>query len=154
MDYCLSRSTVLFPHLQITSSYHAHDCFPRSTTLASSKSRSSSLVVVASAEAISSLNTPLEPRSLPGKFLSGVLQNQRQLFHVAVAEQLRDLADDRDAALARMNLSYGSSSSSESCLHRWFFIFLFLATKRVLFRSVGFLLNFFNFFFGCDGFEG
>lgn len=75
-------------------------------------------MVVASAEAISSLNTPLEPRSLPGKFLSGVLQNQRQLFHVAVAEQLRDLADDRDAALARMNLSYGSSSSSESCLHR------------------------------------
>ena len=131
MDYCLSRTTILFPRLQVPYySYHVHDRLTRSSCFGSSKSRSpSSLVVVASAEAVSSLNTPLVPGSLPGKFLSGVLQNERQCFHVAVAEQLRDLADDRDAARARMNLSYGSASSSESCLHRWFFCFPFLGNQ-------------------------
>ncbi|MED6219603.1 hypothetical protein PIB30_117268 [Stylosanthes scabra] len=63
----------------------------------------------------SSLNSPLEPRSTVGKFLSGVLQNHRQLFHVAVGEELKLLADDRDAALARMVLGSGSD---EALLHR------------------------------------
>ncbi|KAJ7961611.1 UV-B-induced protein, chloroplastic [Quillaja saponaria] len=77
------------------------------------------LSVVASAGAshceFSSLNSPLEPRSLAGKFLSSVLQNHRQLFHVAVTEELKLLADDREAAVARMVLSIGSD---EACLHR------------------------------------
>ncbi|XP_021273767.1 UV-B-induced protein At3g17800, chloroplastic isoform X2 [Herrania umbratica] len=63
----------------------------------------------------SSLNAPLEPRSAPGKFLSSVLQNQRQLFHFAAADELKQLAGDRDAAVARMFLS---SASDEACLHR------------------------------------
>ncbi|CAK7349404.1 unnamed protein product [Dovyalis caffra] len=63
----------------------------------------------------SSLNTPLELRSEAGKFLSGVFQNQRQLFHVAVADELKLLADDRDSSLSRMLLSSGSDEAS---LHR------------------------------------
>ncbi|EOX93811.1 hypothetical protein QUC31_004299 [Theobroma cacao] len=63
----------------------------------------------------SSLNAPLEPRSAPGKFLSSVLQNQRQFFHFAAADELKQLAGDRDAAVARMFLS---SASDEACLHR------------------------------------
>ncbi|XWS47184.1 hypothetical protein CRYUN_Cryun14cG0131500 [Craigia yunnanensis] len=54
----------------------------------------------------SSLNTPLQPRSAPGKFLSSVLQNQRQFFH---------FAGDRDASVARMFLG---SDSDEACLHK------------------------------------
>ncbi|KAK9281294.1 hypothetical protein L1049_004191 [Liquidambar formosana] len=76
-------------------------------------------IAVASAGAshceFSSLNTPLEPRSSAGKLLSSVLQNQRELFHVAAAEQLKQLADDRDAAVTRMLLS---SCNTEACLHR------------------------------------
>ncbi|OVA05642.1 Protein of unknown function DUF760 [Macleaya cordata] len=77
--------------------------------------------LVASARADSSpcnftgVGTPLEPRSSAGKFLSGILQNQRHLFHFAVAEQLDELAADRDGAVARKNQSLGSSESS---LHR------------------------------------
>lgn len=63
----------------------------------------------------SSLNTPLIPRSAAGKFLSSVLQNQKQLFHVAVADELKLLADDRDDAISRMFLSVGSDEAS---LHR------------------------------------
>ncbi|XVF72311.1 hypothetical protein PTKIN_Ptkin12aG0110900 [Pterospermum kingtungense] len=63
----------------------------------------------------SSLNAPLEPRSAPGKFLSTVLQNHRQLFHLAAADELKRLAYDRDFAVARMFLS---SDSDEACLHR------------------------------------
>ncbi|KAE8692133.1 putative chloroplast-targeted copper chaperone [Hibiscus syriacus] len=63
----------------------------------------------------SSLNAPLEPRSAPGKFLSGVLQYQRQVFHFAAADELKRLADDRDATVARVSVS---SDSDESCLHR------------------------------------
>ncbi|XP_030547787.1 UV-B-induced protein At3g17800, chloroplastic [Rhodamnia argentea] len=76
-----------------------------------------SLTVVAGASHCesSSLNTPLVPESAPGKYLTGVLQNQRQLFHVAVAEELKQLAEDRDAAVSRVLLSAGSD---EVCLHR------------------------------------
>ncbi|RDY04544.1 UV-B-induced protein, chloroplastic, partial [Mucuna pruriens] len=63
----------------------------------------------------SSLNSPLEPRSMVGKFLSGVLQNHPQLFHVAVGEELKLLAEDRDGAHARMLLA---SASDQALLHR------------------------------------
>ncbi|XP_061366712.1 UV-B-induced protein At3g17800, chloroplastic-like isoform X2 [Gastrolobium bilobum] len=63
----------------------------------------------------SSLNSPLEPRSMVGKFLSGVLQNHPQLFHNVTMEELRLLSDDRDSAVARMLLSQGSD---EALLHR------------------------------------
>ncbi|KAK7395416.1 hypothetical protein VNO78_15974 [Psophocarpus tetragonolobus] len=63
----------------------------------------------------SSLNAPLEPRSDVGKFLGGVLQNRRQLFHVVVKEELKMLSDDRDSAFARMLLS---QDSDEAMLHR------------------------------------
>ncbi|XP_018827790.2 UV-B-induced protein At3g17800, chloroplastic-like [Juglans regia] len=66
-------------------------------------------------EPSSSLNSPLEPRSQPGRFLSSVLQNHRQLFHIAVVDELKLLADVRDGAVSRMRLSVGSD---EACLHR------------------------------------
>lgn len=77
-----------------------------------------SLAVVAGASRCesSSLNTPLVPESAAGRYLTRVLQNQRQLFHVAVAEELKQLADDRDAAVSRVLLSAGSD---EACLHRY-----------------------------------
>ncbi|KAK4768208.1 hypothetical protein SAY87_003349 [Trapa incisa] len=63
----------------------------------------------------SSLNTPLVPRTAVGKYLSRVLQNQPLLFLMAVADELKQLADDRDSAVTRMALSDGSD---EACLHR------------------------------------
>ncbi|KAK4750875.1 hypothetical protein SAY87_004357 [Trapa incisa] len=63
----------------------------------------------------SSLNTPLVPRTAVGKYLSKVFQNQPLLFLMAVADELKQLADDRDSAVARMALSDGSD---EACLHR------------------------------------
>lgn len=74
------------------------------------------LIAVASADCeFSSLNTPLEPKSFAGKFLSRVLQNDHDYFHVAVGKQLEQLAADRDEAVARMNLSL---ASDEAALHR------------------------------------
>lgn len=64
----------------------------------------------------SSLNSPLEPRSQVGKFLTGVLQNHPQLFHVVAKKELQHLSDDRDAAVARMLISQGSD---EDTLHRY-----------------------------------
>ncbi|PNX79057.1 hypothetical protein L195_g035040, partial [Trifolium pratense] len=76
------------------------------------------LIVKASAGAshceYSSLNSPLLPRSQVGKFLSGVFQNHRSLFHVAVQEELKLLSDDRDAAVSRMILA---SDSDQALLH-------------------------------------
>ncbi|KAK7339110.1 hypothetical protein VNO77_19754 [Canavalia gladiata] len=64
----------------------------------------------------SSINAPLEPtRSLVGKFLSGVLQNHRQLFHVVAKEELKLLSHDRDSAVARMLLTH---HSDQALLHR------------------------------------
>lgn len=74
------------------------------------------LIVIAAHCKFSGLNTPLEPSSPAGLTLSTVLQNQRDQFHVAVAEQLHQLAAERDGATARMNLSL---DSSDSCLHRY-----------------------------------
>lgn len=68
--------------------------------------------VVASAEAshcdFGSLNAPLEPQSPSGKYLSGVLQNRRQLFQLAVSDELKQLADDRDGASCRVSLTLDS----------------------------------------------
>lgn len=80
--------------------------------------RSNHVVAAAGAshcESGSSLNAPLEPRSEAGRFLSSVLLNQRQFFRFAAGDELKHLADDRDAALNRMLLSTGSD---EECLHR------------------------------------
>ncbi|XAR58760.1 hypothetical protein NMG60_11014290 [Bertholletia excelsa] len=63
----------------------------------------------------SSLNTPLEPKSPAGKFLTGVFQNDVECFHVAVGEQLERLVADREEAVARKKLSLGSD---EACLNR------------------------------------
>lgn len=59
--------------------------------------------------------TPFDPRSSAGKFLSDMLKNRPHIFHVAAAEQLEQLAADRDDAVARREQSLGST---ESCLHR------------------------------------
>uniref|UniRef100_A0A2P2JMK1 Uncharacterized protein n=2 Tax=Rhizophora mucronata TaxID=61149 RepID=A0A2P2JMK1_RHIMU len=59
-----------------------------------------------------SLNTPLEPRSVAGKYLSSVFQNQKQFFHAAAADELKLLANERDEAISRMFLSAGSDEAS------------------------------------------
>lgn len=68
--------------------------------------------------ASNSLNTPVEPKSAAGKFLSGLLLNDTEEFQFAVGKQLQRLADDRDDAIRRLDLS---SSSDEACLHRFVF---------------------------------
>ncbi|CAN8265651.1 unnamed protein product [Cochlearia groenlandica] len=78
------------------------------------KLRYDSMVVVAAA-AGSSIDAPLLPRSAQGRFLSSVLMNKRPLFHFAVADLLKHLAKDKEAALSRMFLSSGSDEAS---LHR------------------------------------
>ena len=78
------------------------------------------LKVIAAAGAshceFSSPNSPLGPRTPAAKDLAGVLQNHPQLFHLAAADELKRLADDRDAARDRMVLGAGSP---EACLHRY-----------------------------------
>lgn len=76
------------------------------------------MVVVAGAGAGASIDAPLVPRSAQGKFLSCVLMKKRPLFHFAVADLLKQLAEDKEAALSRMFLSSGSDEAS---LHRFFF---------------------------------
>ncbi|KAJ9176626.1 hypothetical protein P3X46_011917 [Hevea brasiliensis] len=136
MDYCLSStltnlsphflpSTVKFGYLRLVyPPSFIHKFADRSLTCTSTFLRRevrSPLVFVARAgfshcePSSSSLNTPLEPCSAAGKFLSSVFQNQRQLFHVAVADELKLLAEDRDGAVSRMFLSSGSD---EAFLHR------------------------------------
>ncbi|KAK2662730.1 hypothetical protein Ddye_001304 [Dipteronia dyeriana] len=63
----------------------------------------------------SPLNTPLEPNSSAGRFLSAVLLNQRHFFNHAVSDELKHLSNDRNAAFDRMFLS---SASDEAALHR------------------------------------
>lgn len=58
---------------------------------------------------------PLKPTSPAGRSLSGVIQNQPHCFYDAVSEELKRVAEERDAAFARFNLSLGSSEAS---LHR------------------------------------
>ena len=112
--------------------------FSTKPTIVSLKPRGVSVIASAgashhcesSSSSNSSLNSPLEQRSQAGKFLSSVLQNHRQLFHVAVTEELKLLADDRNAAVSRMLLS---SHSDEASLHRFRFLtfFFFNFIKKV-----------------------
>ncbi|XP_031478505.1 UV-B-induced protein At3g17800, chloroplastic [Nymphaea colorata] len=57
---------------------------------------------------------PLEMRSPAGMFLSGVLRNQPHIFGAVAAEQLQQLSEDRDGALARKMNNVGTD---EWCLH-------------------------------------
>lgn len=100
-----------------------------------------SMVVVATAgqsrcEPGSSLNAPLELRSAQGRFLRSVLLNKRQLFHYAAADELKQLADEREAALARMALSSGSDEAS---LHRSVSVYLFWFTTSLIIRRLGYI---------------
>lgn len=63
----------------------------------------------------SGLNTPLEPVSASGRFLSGVLQDDLERFREAATEELRKLAAEREEAAARSRFSIGSD---EAGLHR------------------------------------
>lgn len=74
-------------------------------------------LIISSTCEFSGLNTPLELKSPAGKFLSGVLQNDRKIFHQAVAKQLELLVSDRHEALARVGLSFGTTDAS---LYRFF----------------------------------
>ncbi|AEE74527.1 hypothetical protein AtNW77_Chr3g0162841 [Arabidopsis thaliana] len=119
MDSCLSNQTAL-QFLPSRSRRQSGDGGGGFVIPAKRKIQYSSMVVVAAAgqsrcEPGSSLNAPLEPRSAQGRFLRSVLLNKRQLFHYAAADELKQLADDREAALARMSLSSGSDEAS---LHR------------------------------------
>nr|XP_043609910.1 UV-B-induced protein At3g17800, chloroplastic [Erigeron canadensis] len=78
------------------------------------------LVAVASAAGnhggeFSSLNTPIEPVTPAGRFLSGVLLNEKKCFHDAVAETLEKLVKDVDDAFMRRALT---SDSPDALLHR------------------------------------
>ncbi|OWM62766.1 UV-B-induced protein At3g17800, chloroplastic-like isoform X1 [Punica granatum] len=121
MDYCLSNHTICAPQPLPSAlkpdSLRVSDLGRRIACARPRLPRRRPLAVTAGPSHCesSSLNTPLVPRSAVGKYLSRVLQNQRQLFHVAVSEELKLLADDRDSAVARMVLSDGSD---EACLHR------------------------------------
>ena len=115
--------------------------------------RPRSLAVLASAGSshceFGSFNTPLNPRSSVGKHLTRVLQNYRQLFHVSVQDELKRLADRRDAAVDRMLLAAGSD---EALLHR--FVFSSLSDsesdglRMIRFRCMAFF--FFSFFGRAD----
>ncbi|KAK1259495.1 hypothetical protein QJS04_geneDACA023250 [Acorus gramineus] len=87
--------------------------------VALNKRRNLALLVVANGESSKcnyrTLNMPLDLESPAGKFLNGVLKNQHHIFHVAAAEQLEELADERDGAIARLEHSL---DSEESFLHR------------------------------------
>ncbi|XP_024974343.1 UV-B-induced protein At3g17800, chloroplastic-like [Cynara cardunculus var. scolymus] len=63
----------------------------------------------------SSLNTPIQPGTPEGRFLSSVLLNERKSFHEAVAETLEKVVVELDEAYARR---IASAESSEACLHR------------------------------------
>eukprot|EP01018_Ginkgo_biloba_P003534 Gb_32078 [translate_table: standard] len=60
-------------------------------------------------------NSPLKPQSAAGQFLHEILDNHSHLFDVAATQQLQKLAAERDAAIARQQLS---QSDAESVLHR------------------------------------
>ncbi|CAA7400619.1 unnamed protein product [Spirodela intermedia] len=60
------------------------------------------------------VSTPLVPQSPAGKFLGGILNDHPHIFPVAAAEQLENLASERDGAVARRAHSVGSA---QACLH-------------------------------------
>ncbi|PIA35937.1 hypothetical protein AQUCO_03400079v1 [Aquilegia coerulea] len=93
---------------------------PESDRNISAKRRNQSLIVaIANAESraynFSGVGTPHEPSSPEGKFLSGILQNQRHLFRFALSEQLDELASNKKEAVSHEEQS---SSSLETLLHR------------------------------------
>ncbi|KGN44628.1 UV-B-induced protein At3g17800, chloroplastic [Cucumis sativus] len=120
MDHCLSLHKS-FPLISLPSSSSSPKFKPYLSSFRKLPltSRSSSFLVLASTGAshceFGSLNTPLDPKSSVGKHLSRVLQNYRHLFHVSVEDELKLLADHRDAALHRMLIS---AHSDEALLHR------------------------------------
>lgn len=126
MDHCLSNHTICaLPSVVKAVPFHRFSIslVPNSVeysqvSLRSRIFRRGPLIVSAGPRNCesSSLNTPLELRSESGKYLSRVLQNQRQEFHLSVVEELKQLANDRDAAVSRMVLSVGSDEAS---LHRY-----------------------------------
>ncbi|KAM1007179.1 hypothetical protein ACFX13_003866 [Malus domestica] len=113
MDHCLALSSL---KLRVTPAFTPSRPAVQSRT---ANRFFRPLTVVAGAGAshceFSSLNSPLDPRTRPGKDLCTVLQNHPQLFHLAVAQELKKLADDRELALSRASLS---AASHEACLHR------------------------------------
>lgn len=60
----------------------------------------------------SGLNTPLEPVTAAGRFLSGVLQDNLKSFHVAAAEELRKLAAATDETGAGLGFGFGKDGAS------------------------------------------
>ncbi|PON75063.1 hypothetical protein PanWU01x14_044150 [Parasponia andersonii] len=120
MDACVSHHKTS----NFSSSFRSRSgrsLFRKSSTLSfgTGRFRIRPLTVIAGAGPshcqFSSLNSPLEPRTPAGRDLIGVLQNHPQLFHLAVADELKQLADDRDDALNRMILTAGSP---DAYLHR------------------------------------
>ncbi|KAK4440508.1 UV-B-induced protein, chloroplastic [Sesamum alatum] len=112
MDFCLSYATPRFPTLPA-------GVIRRPVTFGL-RVDGRPLIVVASTSSTSKrefggLNAPLEPRTPAGRFLSGVLLDDRDNFRVAARKELERLANERDEAAARLQLSLGSD---EACLHR------------------------------------
>lgn len=125
MDGCLSHQGSL-PFLPSSRRNSARRNGVDSALLPSRrKVRYDSMVVVAAAGAGAgagaSIDAPLAPRSAQGRFLNCVLLKKRQLFHFAAADLLKQLSDDKEAALSRMFLSSGSDEAS---LHRFLSTFL------------------------------
>uniref|UniRef100_A0A1J3J074 UV-B-induced protein, chloroplastic n=2 Tax=Noccaea caerulescens TaxID=107243 RepID=A0A1J3J074_NOCCA len=117
MDGCLSHQGSL-PFLPSSRRNYARRNGGDSVLLPSRrKVRYDSVLVVAAAGAGAgaSIDAPLVPRSAQGRFLNCVLLKKRQLFHFAAADLLKQLSDDKEAALSRMFLSSGSDEAS---LHR------------------------------------
>ncbi|CAN1131054.1 UV-B-induced protein At3g17800, chloroplastic [Linum perenne] len=94
---------------------HRRFSSPAATIIVARAGSSSSSHCEPSSSSSGSLNIPIEPRSSTGKFIKDVFQNQRPLFHVAVREELKLLAGERDAALDRLSRT---SDSDQAVLHR------------------------------------
>lgn len=84
----------------------------------------------------SGLSAPLEPRTPAGRFLSGVLLDDRDDFQAAARSELERLAAEKDEAAARLQLSLGTD---EACLHRYvdlyYIIWQFIAFTELLLLS-------------------
>ncbi|KAM2056911.1 hypothetical protein FF2_029156 [Malus domestica] len=113
MDHCLAFSTL---KLRITTSFAPSRPAVQSQT---ANRFFRLLTVVAGAGAshyeFSSLNSPLDQQTRLGKDLCTILQNHPQLFHLAVTQELKKLADDRELALSCASLSI---ASHKAYLHR------------------------------------
>ncbi|KAI4340322.1 hypothetical protein MLD38_025172 [Melastoma candidum] len=110
MDY-LCCST-LFPSLP---GFTFKTCFH---PLSHPRRRSASVVVAGVSRFHPSLNIPLLPLSTTGIYLTRILQNQRQLFHVALDEELCLLASQRDETALRIAAAVDDHHHDEACLYR------------------------------------